>query len=498
MRGAAPVLLALLLILGLGACKVANELYCDDTTPCPSGYTCDRNPGPGQNGCVPVAGADAGAADAPIGVADAILCTDAGMCPGAFPICRAGTCGTCAQNTECPVTAPVCKSAGNCDACAGEGDCSGRPTTPHCLTSTGACVVCRNTDADCGGATPVCEATVCRACRKDVECSAVAGICDTDTGRCVTGAEILYVAPGGTGLSCTAASPCGSIKTALTKVSLAQPWIKLLAGSFVESFVVKDMTAHIVGAGASSIIQPDGADPIVWVQGTADLLLRSARIRAGANANADGIRCDGIGATRVRGFDLQIDGNLGTGVNASRCTVGLERSRVMQNAAGGLRLFDTTFAVRNNFIGQNGTADVSAVGGFRLLSAPTGASTFEFNTVSGNRSKADTAPGVQCDAALAMSSDVVWGNGVAPDATAQFAGACTFIDSDIGGPTAAVPPNINANPLFHDAAAGDYHLDPGSPCANAGQPGTATVDDIDGQPRPKPGTLPDIGADEAF
>jgi hypothetical protein len=496
------VRLAALLLL-LASCKVANELYCDGMTPCPVGYSCDLNPGSQQNGCVLGSGADAGPADSPVSLADAappdaILCADAGsaVCPDPFPICRAGVCGACAENLDCPVTSPVC-NPGGCDPCALPGDCADRTLTPNCLTATGACVQCRNDNGDCGGVTPICENTACRACRMDAEC---AEICDTDTGRCVARGEILYVKPGGTGTTCMFEAPCGSITATLAKVSVAKPWIELLAGTYVESFVVKDQPLRMVGVGAS--VQPNGADPVVWVQGTADVLIRNVRFHEGANANADGIRCDGIGAasTKVRGFDLRIDNNLGAGVNASRCTVVLERSRLFRNAAGGLRLFDTTFAVRNNFIAQNGTLDQSTVGGFRLLSAPPGLSIFDFNTVAGNRSRSDTAPGVQCDAALTMSSDIVWGNGSVPDVTAQLGGVgpCAFTTSDIGGPTAPVPPSINANPEFHDAGGDDYHLNAGSPCGNAGHAGPGDVEDIDGQPRPKPGTAADIGADEAF
>lgn len=492
MRPAA--LLALLV-----SCKVANELYCDGTTRCPAGYTCELDGGPQQNGCVPIA--DAGAADSPIvpdaAPPDAILCTDAGGCPDPFPICRAGVCGTCRTDLECPTTEPMCAPSGSCELCTDDAACAGRDNLTHCLTSSGACVQCRN-NADCSATTttPVCDNTLCRACRKDAECAAVAGICDNDMGRCVPGAEILYVQLGGTGLACTAANPCGSIKTALGKVSPSQRWIKISAGAFAESFLVKDQIASIVGAGPTTIIQADGANPVVSVQGTSDLLLRSVRIRDGANANADGIRCEGTaGMTLMRGFDLQIDGNAGRGVYAANCTIRLERSRVLGNLSGGLRFFDSAFIVRNNFIGLNGTVDVSTLGGVDLVSVPDASSIFEFNTVSGNRSRSDVSPGVHCGDSITLSSNIVWGNGVVPDTTVQSVG-CTFVNSDIGGPGGA-PPNINKNPLFHDAVGGDYHLDAGSPCANAGQSGTGTADDIDGEPRPK-GPAPDIGADEAF
>ena len=53
--------------------------------------------------------------------------------------------------------------------------------------------------------------------------------------------------------------------------------------------------------------------------------------------------------------------------------------------------------------------------------------------------------------------------------------------------------NINADPLFVDAALGDYHLQADSPCINAGTLNGAPETDIEGNPRNE---LPDIGAYE--
>jgi hypothetical protein len=482
------------LALALLSCKVANELYCDGTTTCPAGFRCNLDPGPTQNGCVPI-GADGGAPDVPVvdaGPPDAIGCPDAGACPAELPICRGGVCTPCAGNLECPITAPVCSTSG-CGACGNSSECMDRDKTKQCHLPDGTCVECRNDSQDCTtAAAPVCDNTVCRGCRKDAEC---ADICDTDTGRCVPTDDILYVSMGGTGTACTQSAPCGSIVTAVAKVTATQ-WIELLPGTYVESFVVKDKTVQMVGLSAT--VQPSGADPVVWVQGSGVLLMRNVRVRGDDAHTGDGIRCNGTVGATLRGSDLVISDNVGFGVNVSNCTFQLERSRLLRNRGGGVRLVDTTFVVRNNFIAQNGTLDQSSVGGFRLLSAPTGASTFDFNTVTGNRSKSDTAPGVQCDAALATSSNIVWGNGSVANAPGQIAGSCTFTFSDLGGPAPQTSPNINEDPSFHDAGGDDYHLGMGSKCANAGQAGTGTTDDIDGDPRPKPGGAPDIGADEAF
>jgi uncharacterized repeat protein (TIGR01451 family) len=67
-----------------------------------------------------------------------------------------------------------------------------------------------------------------------------------------------------------------------------------------------------------------------------------------------------------------------------------------------------------------------------------------------------------------------------------------------GGNYSGVTPgvhDISADPLFVDAAHGNYHLTFGSPCIDAADPDNHIEADFDGEPRPM-GLAPDIGADE--
>jgi len=68
----------------------------------------------------------------------------------------------------------------------------------------------------------------------------------------------------------------------------------------------------------------------------------------------------------------------------------------------------------------------------------------------------------------------------------------TVIRSDIQGGYPGIG-NIDKDPQFVNAAAGDLHLKPGSPCLGKGTPNGAPATDLDGNPRPNP---PSMGAYE--
>ena len=91
-----------------------------------------------------------------------------------------------------------------------------------------------------------------------------------------------------------------------------------------------------------------------------------------------------------------------------------------------------------------------------------------------------------------LNNCVAWFNASSNGANysgCTFNYSCTTPDPGGGG-------NITNNPAFANAAAGDFHLGPGSPCINAGRNAyVAALMDLDGHPRIAGGTV-DIGAYE--
>ncbi|MCL1920454.1 MAG: VWA domain-containing protein [Kiritimatiellaeota bacterium] len=91
---------------------------------------------------------------------------------------------------------------------------------------------------------------------------------------------------------------------------------------------------------------------------------------------------------------------------------------------------------------------------------------------------------------------IVWGNTSGDSATGNFSDDCYLNYSCTTPMPVGGAGNIAQDPLFADAAAGDFRLQVGSPCINAGNNATDVGDvDLDGKPRIRDGTV-DMGAYE--
>ncbi len=143
---------------------------------------------------------------------------------------------------------------------------------------------------------------------------------------------------------------------------------------------------------------------------------------------------------------------------------------------GGMRVWDSSPTIANNTI----TGNVAPAGGglnIRGESFPT-----IVNTIVAFNSSGIDGPGAS--GGVTLSHNCVYGN-------------AAYDYSGLADPT-GTDGNINVDPGLAGAGYGNLHLQPGSPCVDAGDNGGVQPDwvDMDGQPR-QMGAAVDIGADEA-
>jgi hypothetical protein len=185
-------------------------------------------------------------------------------------------------------------------------------------------------------------------------------------------------------------------------------------------------------------------------------------------------------------------------------------------AGGGISLVNQSDAsITNNVIYGN---QASQGGGIYWL-VPSGArGPFVFNnTIAGNQANNGLAVYADgFDQQASLTNNILVGNGTAAvvecgslndpyppiirfndvrneGTGARYTGLCTD-QTGVNG-------NISADPLFVGAAAGNYHIQQGSPAVDAGTNAGAPATDIDGDPRPLDGNgdgiaIVDMGADE--
>jgi hypothetical protein len=181
-------------------------------------------------------------------------------------------------------------------------------------------------------------------------------------------------------------------------------------------------------------------------------------------------------------------GNIGDFIPGAH--IELRRCRIRDNAAAGSvgGLFTSTefSSIRIWDCLVTGNRTDGGTGGIRM--APN-VGLFH-STIADNESA--TGGGIDGIDAFAIEHCVVRGN-----AGYQLAAVLPAAWSDVEGGHPGVG-NFDLDPLFVDPAAGDYHLGPGSPCIDAGNPAFVPQPgelDIDGERRVQGGRV-DVGADE--
>lgn len=393
-----------------------------------------------------------------------------------------GTANVCIPDptqTSCKV-AQDCKNpdlpycvGGVCVECDGDSTCSGAKAV--CEPMAHVCVECIDSSTCTSATAPVCDATqhACRGCTADAECAS--NVCDRETGSCVAEASVIYLSPTGqTSGTCTRAAPCKTFALGLAQVSSTRDIIKAAPGTYSGKATIDGVTVTIFGDGAT--IQPTATDQsVIAVTNVANATIVGMAVNGSTGpVSGIGIRCDAGSRLRVH------------------------RSTVKANGGGGILVSGCEYSLLNNIIIGNGGAS-SALGGVKIDSiTSSGLHEFSFNTVAGNTGVAGANTGVDCSSVfvpLSFSSSIVYGNTVGGTG-AQVGGAmCSWSYSDIGPQAVTGTGNINADPQFVNAGAGDFHIQASSPARNVADPAASLGVDIDLDMRPC-GAARDMGADE--
>jgi hypothetical protein len=158
-------------------------------------------------------------------------------------------------------------------------------------------------------------------------------------------------------------------------------------------------------------------------------------------------------------------------------------SRIINNqvnqGASGVRVHGGTLSMTNTLVADNhGDASIHVNGPATLMNV----------TVVNNDGSIIFNP--QFSATLAITNSIVYSN--VYNLQSPGAGTIQVAYADIEGGWTGTG-NIDADPGVADAAGGDYHLQAGSPCIDAGTSDGAPTADIEGTPRD---AFPDMGAYE--
>jgi parallel beta-helix repeat protein len=212
-----------------------------------------------------------------------------------------------------------------------------------------------------------------------------------------------------------------------------------------------------------------------------------------------------------------ITGNSGGGVHIYSSSVTFTSNTITGNSSssgGGVFIYSSsvTFTIINNIVSNNEVKNTGGKGGgiYIIASGMTSSDVSYLinNTITGNISASD-AGGVYIKipdtvGTLNVYNNIIWGNtasGTGGDIYLEGYGGETNlfnnVMTDMVGIWEHSGSNRTSNPLFFDAANGDYHLKTGSPCINAGTPSAPQLPTTDLEGNPREGN-PDIGALEFF
>ena len=204
--------------------------------------------------------------------------------------------------------------------------------------------------------------------------------------------------------------------------------------------------------------------------------------------NSGGIDCHSSSPTVMNNMitENKSFGAWGGGINCCYSSPIITNNIIMRNegdGAGGINCVDYSSPIITNNIIVGNEAYLGAIG----------CCTYSSPIITNNTIEGNLAEGITCfdNSSPTLTNTILW-NDSPQEIYLDEDSSITVTYSDIQGGWEGEG-NIDADPLFVDPDNGDYHLQSGSPCIDAGTPEGAPPDDIEGNPRDE---FPDMGAYE--
>jgi len=333
---------------------------------------------------------------------------------------------------------------------------------------------------------PACDAGTTGRCARHTDCESRACLPD---GTCASVADVAYVeaaAPDTT--SCTKATPCGHISTALTTGKLT---IKL-HGTIDENVTVdRGRIVTLLGDPGAALTQRTGGRPVVLATGTGTKLSIYDVTIADAGPSSIGVVMPSSSFPSVALVRVTIRNNPGGGISAAGGLLTIAQSSISSNLGGGITLLESSrFDIVDSVFFANGSLS-SATGAITIAVDAVDGNRLEFNTFYDNIAQSGVGAAIQCSAGIFVArNNILYGNGTLASPQ-QIGGSCGHAYSIVlPGVLPAGPGNKAADPRLINPEAGDFHLGAGSPAIGASDPrsdlcGAAAID-FDGVPRAKP------------
>jgi hypothetical protein len=490
---------------GLGHCQAGGK-GCNGFTCTPANDACKTSCTDKTQDCMPGFECAGGACQAnlPLGApcygndkaCASGYCTDQVCCDkpscGECRVC--GSSGTCTSRPAGPAPAGQCAGDPACGGgqCDGNGNCAYKPAGTLCTQSCalpGGETTTSCTDTHTCGApkTTSCGFYACDAAGKAClasctsHASCIAGsVCDrslahqSGSGACIDPAKVLTLSAG------------QKIQDAIASLGSKTHIRTALNGLYLESInITSSANVTLIGDGANVTLKPPTGSGVFILADKATLTLQGVTV-TGATGGGHGIYCNApSSASTLTVVESTIEQNAGIGLTATNCNVNLHRNTVRNNSGGGVKLDSGTFKITDSVIANNGTKDVTPMGGLSLA-APTSV-TFVNNTVVNNQAASTKAGGVICSGGESLRNSILSGNSGA----SQFLG-CAFDHSSISDPA---PATLPSGAMGESCSLVSFKPAATSKCINSGTNTGTSALDRDSTARIKGGTV-DLGAYE--